>query len=63
MPAGYVLVELTLLHVTAKAVQALTPDRRCHWVPISAMLQPDLSDFTEGLIKNFHLAEWLCRRL
>lgn len=62
MSFGHQAVELTCLQLTPRALQAMTPDRRVHWIPISAMLHPDFSDFTEGLVKTFRIADWFCRK-
>jgi hypothetical protein len=55
-------VELMCLKLTDKALQAQTNDGRTHWIPVSAMIQPDFSDFTEGLVKVFMISDWFINK-
>lgn len=63
MTHGHQTVELTLLSMSAKAVQAKLNNGRVHWIPFSAMINPDFSDFTEGLVKNFWISDWFIRKV
>lgn len=63
MNHGHQMVELTCLKLSAKALQAKTNDGRVHWIPISAMITPDFSDFTEGLVKSFQISDWFINKV